>query len=811
MLNLHIDPHHAYLPPTSRRASRLLAALGLATLLAACGGGDEIAVTAGSPVAVIVNGQTVSSTVTPALRYAVGGGLSGMAAGQSLVLQDASGLTASFSANGTYTLLASVPSGTPYNLSVKTQPLGQSCSISNGAGSISSASITNVQVACTSPFLRLLAGNVGGRGSSDGLGAAARFNGPGYVAFDSQGNAFVTDWGNHTVRKITPAGLVSTIAGSPTVPGFANGAGSDALFNGPQGIALDSADNVYVADSDNAVIRKITPAGLVSTFAGSPNNFGVVEGTATARFSGLQGLAIDTADNIYAAQASTGRFGIHSIRKITPAGLASTLAGSSLVGNTNGTGTTARFSAPIGVAVDGAGNVYVAETNGHSIRKITAAGLVSTLAGSSNGFSGYENGTDTVARFANPQGVAVDSTGNVYVADTRNNSIRKIAPDGQVSTLAGVSSPARSSGSADGQGTDARFNGVFGIGLDRAGNLYAADGSNHTVRKITPAGLVSTFAGAASVSGFADGLVAAAQFDTPRGIAADSSGNAYVVDSGNNVIRKITPAGQVSTIAGSSTADGSDDGAGTAALFLSPRGMAIDSAGNVYVADNGNKRIRKITPAGLVSNLAGSTNGYADGAGAAAQFGSVVEHVAVDSAGNVYVSDSSNFRIRKITPAGLVSTLAGSSTRGNADGTGALAQFDAPQGIAVDDAGNVYVAEYFNHTIRKISPAGVVTTLAGSNGLSGTADGAGSAARFNNPSSLAIDSAGNLYVADTESSTIRKITPDGVVSTVLGVSGRNETSVGSLPKLIDGAQGLSITGSTLYITTRQGVVVTTLP
>ena len=808
MLNLHIDPHRSYLPTTSRRANRLLA-LGLAAMLAACGGGDEIAVTAGSPAAVIVNGQTVSSTVTPSLRYAVGGGLSGMAAGQSLVLQDASGLTASFSANGTYTLLASVPSGTPYNLSVKTQPLGQSCSISNGAGSISSTSITNVQVACTSPFLRLLAGNVGGRGSSDGLGGAARFSSPGFVALDSLGNAFVTDRGNHTIRKITPAGLVSTFAGSPTVAGFANGAGAAAIFSSPEGIALDSADNVYVADQGNAVIRKITPAGLVSTFAGVASVFGDTDGTATARFTGLQGLTIDTADNIYAAQAVDSRFSAHSIRKITPAGEVSTLAGGARSGNTDGTGTAATFNAPLGVAVDSAGNVYVADGSNNTIRKITAAGLVSTLAGSSFGGSGYVNGTDTVARFSGPQGVAVDSTGNVYVADARNQSIRKIAPDGQVSTLAGSSSPSRTSGSADGQGAAARFNNVYGIGLDRAGNLYAGDGSNHTVRKITPAGLVSTLAGAASVSGFADGLVDAAQFDTPLGVAADSSGNAYVGDSRNNSIRKITPAGQVSTVAGSTTS-GSADGAGTAALFNRQNGMAIDSAGNLYVADRNNFRIRTITPAGLVSTLAGSTRGYADGTGTAAQF-STAEHLAVDSAGNVYVSDADNYRIRKITPAGLVSTLAGSGTRGSADGTGALAQFDSPNGVAVDEAGNVFVTEFFNHTIRKISPAGVVTTFAGTNGQIGTADGTGSAARFYRPRSLTIDSAGNLYVADSGNHTIRKVTPDGVVSTVLGVAGRNETSVGSLPKLVGDPQGLSITGSTLYITTRQGVVVTTLP
>jgi sugar lactone lactonase YvrE len=261
--------------------------------------------------------------------------------------------------------------------------------------------------------------------------------------------------------------------------------------------------------------------------------------------------------------------------------------------------------------------------------------------------------------------------------------------------------------------------------------------------------LVTTLAG--STTGFADGVATAARFSLPFGVAVDAAGNVYVADAGNHRIRKISPAGAVSTLAGST--QGFVDGSGTAAQFNNPTAVAVDAAGNVYVADRSNHRIRKISPAGAVSTLAGSTQGSADGVGTAAQF-SNPEGVAVDAAGNVYVADLNNHRIRKITPAGAVSTLAG-STAGFADGVGAAAQFNFPSGVAVDAAGNVYVADRSNHRIRKISPAGAVSTLAGS--TQGFADGVGAAAQFSNPEGVAVDAAGNVYVADRSNHRIRKI------------------------------------------------------
>ena len=319
----------------------------------------------------------------------------------------------------------------------------------------------------------------------------------------------------------------------------------------------------------------------------------------------------------------------------------------------------------------------------------TAQVNVTTLAGSTRGFS---DNTGFAAQFNGPNGVTTDAAGNVYVADLNNFKIRKITPAGVVSTFAGSTQ-----GFADGTGTAAQFNNPRGVATDAAGNVYVADTYNHKIRKITPAGVVTTMAG--STQGFADGNGAAAMFSTPFALTTDAADNVYVADTGNYKIRKITPEGVVSTLAGSTL--GFADGNGTTAKFHKPTGVAIDAAGNVYVADLINDKIRKITPSSVVSTLAGSTTGYTDGTVASAQFHSPYG-VATDAAGNVYVSDGGNNKIRKITPEGVVSTLAG-STVGFADGTGTAAQFNYPTGVAIDATGNLYVADFNNHKIRKIT------------------------------------------------------------------------------------------------------------
>jgi streptogramin lyase len=447
-----------------------------------------------------------------------------------------------------------------------------------------------------------------------------------------------------------------------------------------------------------------------------------------------------------------------------------TLAGNAGYGSADGTGSTARFWSPSSVAVDTNGNVYVADTQNHTIRKVTSAGVVTTLAGLAGAGGGSTDGTGSAARFNSASGVAVDTTGNVYVAEDANNTIRKVTPAGVVTTLAGL---AVTPGSANGTGSAARFDRPSGVAVDTNGNVYVADTYNFTIRKVTPAAVVTTLAGLAGSWGSVNGTGGAARFNEPYGVAVDTNGNAYVADYVNCTIRKVTPAGVVTTLAGSASQSGSANGTGSAARFNSPSGVAVDSAGNLYVADTYNYSVRKVTPTGVVTTLAGLAGSYgsADGTGSAAQF-SVLSGVAVDGDGNVYVADTSNDTIRKVTPAGVVTTLAGlAGSPGYADGAGSAAQFNHPSGVAVDANGNVYVADTINDTIRKVTPMGVVTTLAGLAEGVASADGTGSAARFNQPFSVAVDSAGNVYLADTVNNMIRKGTPPYF---------RFDTSAGSL-------------------------------
>ncbi len=676
---------------------------------------------------------------------------------------------------------------------------------SNAWGAVpSSAATLTVAAAPVGGPLTLLAGNVGaGAGWQDGT--VARFSAPGGAAVDAAGNVYVADTSNHVIRKITPAGVTTTLAGMPGSSGSLNGTGSAARFSSPHGVAVDAGGDLWVTDTENHTVRKITPAGVVTTVAGTAGVFGSADGTgAAARFNNPWRLTLDGAGNIYVADRLN-----HTIRKITAAAVVSTVAGSpGAIGSADGTGAAARFSRPSGLALDAAGNLFVAEWGNQTIRKITPAGVVSTLAGKA-GLVGNVDGTGVNARFNYPEGLAIDGSGTLYAADSQGQTIRKITPAGGVTTLAGS---AGSAGSDDGNGAAARFKYPTGIAATPAGTVYVTEEGNHTVRAITPAGDVSTLAGSALVIGSADGTGAAARFWMPFGVAIDAPGTVYVADSNNRTIRVITPAGVTSTLAGTpGAAPGNVDGVGSAARFQFPRGLAVDSAGNVYVSDYFGHVIRKITPAGLVTTLAGTgAGGSADGPGNTATFNNP-DGIGVDAMGNVYVADSLNATIRKITPAGQVSTLAGTAlVTGSADGSGAAARFGQPRGLTADAAGNVYVADFANQTIRVVTPGGVVTTLAGSTGLTGSVDGSGSAARFLNPEAIGIDAAGILYVADTYNHTLRRVTQAGVVSTFVGKAGERGVRLGPDGRL-DTPLAVAANATTLVTLSINGVLTVVLP
>ena len=457
-------------------------------------------------------------------------------------------------------------------------------------------------------------------------------------------------------------------------------------------------------------------------------------------------------------------------------------------GSVDGPVSAALFRVPTGVAVDRSGNIFVADQLNSTIRRVSAAGFVSTVAGLPR-IKGRADGTGAAARFNEPEALAVDGAGNLWVADTLNQTIRKVTPGGVVTTVAGLP---ETKGSADGAGSVARFSNPAGIAVDAGGNLYVADRDNHTLRKVTPGGVVTTLAGQAGTAGSADGAGAAARFSSPADVAVDGAGYVYVADMANDTVRKVSPSGDVTTLAGSPGNSGSSDGTGSEARFSRPSGVTVDVSGNVYVGDTYNQTIRKVTPGGVVTTLATVAGEYV-----------FLKGVAVEPSGSVVVAAAFGGTIQRVKPGGVVTTVAGlpKPKAGSVDGTGSAARFDGPLGVALDGAWNVYVADANNNTIRKMTAAGVVTTLAGLAGSSGSADGVGSAARFNHPYSVAADRSGNLYVADKNSSTVRKVTAAGVVTTLAGLAGSSGSADGTgSAARFDNPEGIAVdAGGNLFV------------
>lgn len=549
------------------------------------------------------------------------------------------------------------------------------------------------------PYVFSTLAGVASVGSADGAGTAACFNQPHAVALDAAGNLFVADTGNNTIRMITPEGVVSTLAGAAGEPGSADGAGTRARFNDPEAIAVGPEGDIYVADTGNNTIRRISHSGVVSTLAGK---------------AGLSG-AVD------------------------------------------GTGAVARFNAPMGIGVDAQGAIYVADTRNDIVRKVLPSGVVTTLAGLA-GVPGDADGTGAAARFDLPYLIAVDPDGNIYSngrgpqIDVRNTRgwIRRITPEGVVTTVGRYTY------------TFPLWSEIHGMAFDGDGNRHQTFGDLLAVEM--PNGNGGYEAGDADHNmnfsyRYLDGPVdAPAAFHYPTGICATHSGDVYLAD-GNNVIRKYTPnnravghfpTGWVNTIAGLAipSAETRKDGVGAAARFTSPGALVLAPGGDLLVVDwadliNGttfDTVVRRVSQGGVVT----TTN----------QDPGSVQPEARDSAGNIYTADSIQHVIRRTTPSGEASTFAGSAGEaGSADGIGSAARFRNPQSVAVDSAGNVFVADTGNDTIRLITPGGEVTTIGGFTGAVGSSDGVGREARFNRPVAIAVDAAGLVYVSS--STTIR--------------------------------------------------------
>jgi uncharacterized protein (TIGR03437 family) len=607
--------------------------------------------------------------------------------------------------------------------------------------------------------LTIVAGNGTASFSGDGGPAiSASLSAPSRIAIDSAGNLFIADTNNNRIRKVS-GGIITTVAGTGG-NGFSGdgGAATAAMLKAPGGIAFDSAGNLYIADTDNQRIRKVS-GGMITTIAGNGvNNLTGDGGTATnASFSGPRGIAVDSAGNVYIADFFNGR-----IRKVS-GGIITTIAGNG--GNMLGDGgqaTNAALDRPIGIALDSAGNLYIADSGNNRIRKLSG-GIITTVAGNGTaGFSG-DMGLATSASISFPKGVAVDSNGNIYIGDALNERIRKVS--GGIITTIGGNGLFKVSGDG-GPSTSATLESPAGVTVDSSGNIYIADTGNNRIRKVS-GGLITTIVG--SEAGFSgDGAAAiSATLYGPHAIAVDSAGNLYIADSYNSRIRKVSN-GSIVTVAGNGVADSTGDGGlATNAAIKSPVGVAVDSAGNLYITDKDSHRIRKVSN-GIITTVAGNGSPGFSGDGGPATNASLNQPygIAVDSAGSLYIADVNNSRIRKVS-GGIITTVAGNGVAGFAgDGGAATNAALNPSGVAVDSVGNIYSFEIASGRIRKVS-GGNITTVAG-NGTFGFSGDGGAATKasfgpfpnllvFGLTSGLAFDSTGNLYIADKGNDRIRKV------------------------------------------------------
>lgn len=578
--------------------------------------------------------------------------------------------------------------------------------------------------------------------------------------------ALLALWASATAQGQSSAGWrMEIVAGSSS-----NGDGGPALqaeIGAIQGIAVDKSGNLYLSDTDHHRVRKVSVNGAISTVAGTGiAGFSGDSGpAASAQLNLPYGLAADGAGNLYIADLGNSR-----IRRVAPDGTISTYAGGGSSAGEGGLAATANLRTPRNVAVDAAGNLYLSEFEGHRVRKVTPDGRIATVAGTGvAGFRG-DGGPAMSAQLAYPAGLAIDRAGSLYIADSQNQRIRWISPGGTIATVAGaspalgtvISVAVDASGvlyAADGSGlrrcsprTCPVIPGTQAPGdlaMDSAGSLYLADGSQ--LRKMDVHGQITTIAGDAYQHAIGDGGPAAsAQLLQPAALALDTAGNLYIADSGTERVRQVSAAGIVQTVAGTGTAGGGAND------LHSPMGLTLDSAGEAVVADTGNHRIRKAAGGALSAVMGTGTAGMGpEGLAPSSTALNGPRGVCAAADGTLFVVDTGNHRVLRLPPGGMVETAAGNGSPGFAGdgGPARLAQLNQPSGCALDTGGNLFIADAVNNRIRKVSADGAISTVV---------------AGLNTPRGVAADTAGSLWISDSGNDRVCRLSGDGVLTVIAG-------------------------------------------
>jgi sugar lactone lactonase YvrE len=606
---------------------------------------------------------------------------------------------------------------------------------------------TSILLSLSEPIIMTYAG----LSATDGSFASTQFIETPHSVTSDGGGGFYFAAGRSRVYRVSSAGVLVLVAGRGT-PGFSGDGGlaTASQLSLPLGITVGSNGDLFIADMFNSRVRKVTTDGVISTVAGTVFGFAGDGGPATsAALKYPKSMAVDANGNLFIADSYDYR-----IRKVTAGGIITTVAGTGTSGfsGDGGPATSAKIN-PQGVAVDADGNLFIADGNNNRIRKVGVNGIITTVAGDGTSGFGGDDGPAILAQLSNPSGIAVDQNGNLFIADSANDRIRKVSSNGIITIVAGNGIPGF--GGDGGSAVSAQLAEPVDVAVDGSGSLFIADSANYRVRMVTQAGMISTVAGT--------GAPSSAQFDYPGGVAFDGNDNLFVASLGQKGILKFPPSG-IPAILANTTA---------------PTSIAIDSAGDLFITDASpyfvdwsEEGVRKITPQGIVSTVGGDFWYFFDYDGLAPNGEFCVAGIAVDPNGNLIVAETIRQSIWRITPDGkalVAGTGNGTSGFSGDGGPATSAMLSFPNGVAADKNGNLFIADSYNNRIRKVSSNGIITTVAG-NGWAGFGGDGGPAtsAELWYPLGVAVDQDGNLFIADSHNNRIRKVSTDGIITTVAG-------------------------------------------